>query len=284
MSGAIAMGASKITGMADPTANQDATTKIYVDTILGSATSAAASASAAATSATNAGNSATAAANSATAAAGSATAAAASYDSFDDRYLGPKASDPALDNDGNPLLTGALYFNTTTSEMRVYTGATWLVAYLPASGYLALSGGTMTGDITLNAQTDIRFADADSSAYVALQAPAVIATNYTLTLPAADGTNGQALVTNGSGTLSFAAVDALPSQTGNAGKYLSTNGTVASWEAAGASAGGVIWENSLVVSSNYTLTTSKNGFSVGPITINSGISVTIPSGQRWVVL
>ena len=149
---------------------------------------------------------------------------------------------------------------------------------------LDLAGGTMSGDITLNAQTDIRFADADSSAYVALQAPAVIATNYTLTLPAADGTNGQALVTNGSGTLSFAAVDALPSQTGNAGKYLSTNGTVASWENTGASAGGVIWENSLVVSSNYTLTTSKNGFSVGPITINSGISVTIPSGQRWVVL
>ena len=284
MSGAIAMGASKITGMADPTANQDATTKIYVDTILGSAIAAATSAAAAAVSETNAGNSATAAAGSATAAAGSATAAAASYDSFDDRYLGPKASDPALDNDGNPLLTGALYFNTTTNEMRVYTGATWLVAYLPASGYLALSGGTMTGDITLNAQTDIRFADADSSAYVALQAPAVIATNYTLTLPAADGTNGQALVTNGSGTLSFAAVDALPSQTGNAGKYLSTNGTVASWENTGASAGGVIWENSLVVSSNYTLTTSKNGFSVGPITINSGISVTIPSGQRWVVL
>ena len=151
MSGAIAMGASKITGMADPTANQDATTKIYVDTILGSAIAAATSAAAAAVSETNAGNSATAAAGSATAAAGSATAAAASYDSFDDRYLGPKVSDPALDNDGNPLLTGALYFNTTTSEMRVYTGATWLTAYLPASGYLALSGGTMTGAITFAA-------------------------------------------------------------------------------------------------------------------------------------
>ena len=151
MSGVIAMGANKITGMADPTLNQDATTKIYVDTILGSATAAAVSAAAAAVSETNAGNSATAAASSATAAAGSATAAAASYDSFDDRYLGPKATDPTVDNDGNPLLTGALYFNTTTNEMRVYSGATWLVAYLPASGYLALSGGTMTGAITFAA-------------------------------------------------------------------------------------------------------------------------------------
>lgn len=151
VSGVIAMGANKITGMADPTLNQDATTKIYVDTILGSATAAAASAAAAAVSETNAGNSATAAAGSATAAAGSATAAAASYDSFDDRYLGPKATDPTLDNDGNALLTGALYFNTTTSEMRVYTGSAWLTAYLPATGYLALSGGTMTGAITFAA-------------------------------------------------------------------------------------------------------------------------------------
>jgi hypothetical protein len=52
----------------------------------------------------------------------------------------------------------------------------------------------------------------------------------------------------------------------------------------GASAGGVIYENSTTVSSNYTLTTAKNGFSVGPITVASGVTVTVPSGQRWVVL
>jgi len=105
-----------------------------------------------------------------------------------------------------------------------------------------------------------------------------------LKYPSTDGTSNQVLVTNGSGVLSFSTVDSLPSQTGNAGKYLFTNGTVASWENTGASAGGVIWENSLVVSTNYTLTTAKNGFSVGPITINSGVTVTVPSGQRWVIL
>jgi hypothetical protein len=52
----------------------------------------------------------------------------------------------------------------------------------------------------------------------------------------------------------------------------------------GAQANGVIYENNLVISSNYTLTTGKNGMSVGPITIDSGVSVTVPSGQRWVVL
>jgi hypothetical protein len=52
----------------------------------------------------------------------------------------------------------------------------------------------------------------------------------------------------------------------------------------GAQANGVIYENNLTITANYTLTTNKNGFSVGPITISSGVSVTIPSGQRWVVL
>jgi hypothetical protein len=52
----------------------------------------------------------------------------------------------------------------------------------------------------------------------------------------------------------------------------------------GASAGGAIYENTLTISSNYTLTTSTNGMSVGPITVASGVTVTVPSGQRWVVL
>ena len=60
-----------------------------------------------------------AAAASATAAATSETNAAASFDEFDDRYLGDKASDTSLDNDSNALLTGALYFNTGTDLMRV---------------------------------------------------------------------------------------------------------------------------------------------------------------------
>jgi trimeric autotransporter adhesin len=127
MSGAIAMGTNKITGVGNPTLAQDAATKDYVDDILGSATSAATSAAAAATSASNAATSASNAASSATASSNSATSAAASYDAFDDRYLGSKASDPVLDNDGNALLTGALYFNSTSDDMKVYTGSTWKV-------------------------------------------------------------------------------------------------------------------------------------------------------------
>lgn len=60
------------------------------------------------------------------------------------------------------------------------------------------------GNITLNAQGDLRFADSDSSNWVAFQAPATIASNVTWTLPSADGTSNQVIVTNGSGTLSWA--------------------------------------------------------------------------------
>lgn len=58
-------------------------------------------------------------------AAASAASAAASLDSFDDRYLGVKTSDPTLDNDGQALLTGALYWNSVSSLMRVYSGTSW---------------------------------------------------------------------------------------------------------------------------------------------------------------
>ena len=61
----------------------------------------------------------------------------------------------------------------------------------------------IAGDAQLQAQGDLRFADSDSSNYVAFQAPATVAANVTWTLPAADGTNGQFLSTNSTGTLSF---------------------------------------------------------------------------------
>ncbi|CAB4139230.1 Pectate lyase superfamily protein [uncultured Caudovirales phage] len=142
----------------------------------GSATAAANSATAAGTSATNANTSALAAAASATAAAGSATtattqatnaaasavnaansaaAAATALDNFDDRYLGQKASDPSVDNDGNALITGALYYNTTDSAMRVYTGTGWInassaqVATMKTYVYVATAAQTtFTGNDT----------------------------------------------------------------------------------------------------------------------------------------
>ena len=98
-----------------------------------SATAAANSATAAASSASTASGhkdtattKASEAATSATAAASSATSAAASYDNFDDRYLGAKSSDPSNDNDGDSLITGCTYFNTSNNVMMVYTGSAWV--------------------------------------------------------------------------------------------------------------------------------------------------------------
>lgn len=71
-------------------------------------------------------------------------------------------------------------------------------------GLATLASPTFTGNVTINAQGDLRLADSDSSNWVALQAPATVASNLTLTVPAADGTADQSLVTDGTGALSFA--------------------------------------------------------------------------------
>ena len=70
-------------------------------------------------------------------------------------------------------------------------------------------------------------------------------------------------------------------------KFEGYNGTVWSSVGGGATGGGadtVFYENTRTVTTNYTLSSSNNAHSVGPISINSGITVTIPSGARWVVL
>ena len=168
----------------------DTTTSTYINvsTLLTSAetsaSSAATSASSAATSASSSATQATAAATSATSAAASATAAAASYDSFDDRYLGAKSSAPSVDNDGNALITGALYFDSTTPGMYVWTGSAWTV--MATSGDIesvtagtGLSGGGTAGAVTVSLNT--------SSVYV------------------------------------------VPSQSTHANKFLTTDGSTASW-------------------------------------------------------
>jgi hypothetical protein len=125
-----------------------------------SETNAGNSATAAATSATNAATSATAAAGSATSAAASATAAAASFDQFDDIYLGAKSSAPTVDNDGNALQAGALYFNTTSNTMFVYSGSAWTEAGSAVNGTAERQEYTATsGQTTFNATYDVGFVD-----------------------------------------------------------------------------------------------------------------------------
>jgi hypothetical protein len=79
----------------------------------------------------------------------SATSALTAFDNFDDTYLGSKTSAPTADNDGDSLALGSLYFDTTLDVLRVYTGTGW--SSVTSSGqFLPLTGGTLTGDLSLS--------------------------------------------------------------------------------------------------------------------------------------
>lgn len=134
-----------IVDAASASASEDAAAA-SADAAATSETNAAASEVAAAGSASAASGSASAAASSASAASASADAALSALDSFDDRYLGQKSTAPTVDNDGNALVSGALYFNTTTDDMWVWDGTQWLAAYASLSG--ALLAANNLSDLT----------------------------------------------------------------------------------------------------------------------------------------
>ena len=105
------------------------------------------------------------------------------YDGFDDRYLGPKASGPGLDNDSQALIAGAMYFDTVLLSMQIWNGSFW--------------------------------------------------SNLAATITPVTG---------------------------------------------------AIFENAVEIGSNYTITAGKNGMSAGPITINAGVTVTVPVGSNWSIV
>ena len=101
------------------------------------------------TQATNAASSASTASTAATAAQAAQTAAELAADNFDDTYLGAKASDPTLDNDGGALNAGDLYFNSTSSVLKYYTGSTWLNVEATDTSNFATKGFALAVSIAL---------------------------------------------------------------------------------------------------------------------------------------
>ena len=120
-----AVGGTGVTDTASRGAAKEWATEAEDNTVDGSGYSALHWAAKAAASSTAATASQTAAAASQTAAAASAAAAAASADSFDDVYLGSKSSDPTVDNDGDAVTEGDLYWNSSTKALKVYDGSSW---------------------------------------------------------------------------------------------------------------------------------------------------------------
>lgn len=180
-------------------------------------------------------------------AATSATNAAASYDSFDDRYLGAKATAPTLDNDGDALITGALYFDTVDNQMQVWNGSAWAVFVPDAANYysksqtdtlldakLALAGGTMTGGLVMADQLLTRPLLKDFGLEVVAKGNSGTATQ-TLSV---EGGNYFTLTATGNHTIAFsdptASGDAcvLYLQITNGGAFTITWPAAVSWDAA----------------------------------------------------
>jgi len=207
-------------------------------------------------------------------------AALASADNFDDVYLGAKANDPSLDNDGDALNAGDLYYNTTSGNLKYYTGSAWIAVTsggitdlvqdtTPQLGGMLDVNGQSIGDGTLEL---VKFAETASAVNEITvtnsatgNAPEIAATgddtNIDLKLtpkgtgklnldgikfPNADGTANQVLKTDGSGNLSFTT--------------LTSDGT-ADWDTS-------------VKTTGFTATANKGYFCN---TTSAGFTVTLPA-------
>ena len=139
-----------------------------------------------------------------------------------------------------------------------------------------ITGGTITGI------TDLAVADGGTGASTAANARTnLLAVGYTATTGSAIIPNGTTGERDGSPAAGYFRYNS------TVGKFEGYNGTA--WGSVGGGATGaggdeVFVENGRTVTTSYTLSTNKNAVSVGAITINAGVTVTVPSGARWVVL
>ena len=180
-------------------------------------------------------------------------------------------------------ITGGTINGTSVGASTASTGAfTTLAASGNATvgGTLGVTGNaTFTNDLAVNGNTTLGNASGD-----------------TITLNAATATIPNNLNFSGTGTITVpvGTTGQRPSPTSGMIRYNTTENSfegyaAGAWGSIGGGATGaggdqVFYENELTVTTSYTLTTSRNAMSTGPITIDSGVTVTVPTGQRWVIL
>ena len=238
------------------------------------------------------------AAASATSAAQSAASAATVLDNFDDRYLGAKTSDPSTDNDGQPLIVGALYFNSTDGVMKIYSASGWLAASSASVATMSKFKYTATSGQTVFTGAD------DAGTTLSVNVGAEIVTLNGIVLEAGtDYTPASGSITLAAGAAvgdelnvyafgNFLVADTVSASTGGtfqaaisvSGNVDATTFTQGGQPLEAGAKEGIFWENSTVVSSDYTITTNKNAGTFGPIEIADGVTVTINDGSVWTIV
>jgi len=241
---------------------------------------------------------------------------------FADVYIGASATAPTTRLDSSALVAGDLYFNTSSSQMQVWNGTVWQAIGSTVNGtaarfkFLATAGQTVFTGTDANGATlgyDAGYIDVYLNGVHLDPADYTATSGDSITLLSAAALNDELyVVAFGNFVLAdvvtlaggFSGAASLPVGTtaqrptpatgqlrfnGDEGSFEGYNGT--EWGAigggGGASGGGndaIFYENGQTVTTDYTITTSSNAMSTGPITINSGVSVTIPSGSRWAII
>lgn len=197
----------------------------------------------------------------------------------------PASSSMFVFNNGTDVVNAMTYFTgTLASSSATITGGTINGTSVGASSAstgafttLSASGNlTVTGNATVNGNTTLGNASSDT---------------ITLNANTASVPNNLAFVGTGSITLPNGTTAERPTPAAGMIRYNSTSGEFEGYNGSawgtiggGASAGGAIYQNKNSIAANFTLDTNYNGMSVGPLTINSGVTVTVPTGQRWVIL
>jgi len=165
-------------------------------------------------------------------------------------------------NANNVAITGGTINGTTIGATTATTGRFTTVTSTIATG---------TAPFTVTSTTPV--------ANLSIGGNAATATSATTATNLAGGAAYRVPYQSGVGTTTFVTAPTV------AETALTWDGSALGWSTvAAASANGCVYENGQTITSNYTMTTNKNGMSVGPITVDTGVTVTIPTGSNWVIL
>ena len=193
------------------------------------------------------------------------------------QVLTPSVTAGTLQIDGSAVFAASPASNAVTSSAGSFiTLANSFILNSAGTGVerVSLAGSYSILNLVYD-KTNSTFAGTNLNAidyFSVINADSLVLTNN---LPISQGGTGQSTANNAFNALA-------PSQAANSGKYLTTDGTNASWATIVAPIN-PITINSTTITTAINIASGENGFSVGPMTVGAGGSVTVASGQQWVV-